>query len=492
MTPTTLAALTPAGLWLVAAAVCLALEAAGTPVGWRKRSTRTHLPWVIGLAALAVVAHAVASWADAASAASSAQGLVIDRIGLLAGGVLALLVAAVHTAAAPALAAIDEERGEMSAGYAIVGAALSVACVTVDVVVLAAALGVAAAAQALLCAPDREGPHGIEAATKGLVGAGLVLVVLAVALVALWSGAGDTTYAALGRALALGTPVAGLGAACLVVVIALVLGAVPFQQSFVDVAHGASSSSAGLLSGGMLVVGATAAVRLLDGVVEAGPSDLLAHTLALLALLTLVGAPVASLDQTRIGRVVAYLAVLPGGLVLAALAAGAWSKGGVADPGAVRAALLAVLSGGLGCAAALLGVAIPRLDPSSTWEDWSGFGRTRPVMAAFLVYALGTLAGVPGTVGFSARTEAARALFAQQQDLLGLVVVASAALGAAPIVRLALFLFAKEVPSTRKGSERESGRGDLLVGTFAILVVACGLLEAWPGLLDELVAQARR
>lgn len=492
MTPTTVTALIPAGLWLVAALVCLALEAAGTPIGWRKRSTRTHLPWIIGLAGLAVVAHVIAAWPAAATSASSAQGVVIDRMGLLACGLIALLVGAVHTAAAPALAAIDEERGEMSAGYAMVGAALSVACVAVDVVVLAAALVVAAAAQSLLCAPDREGPHGIEAATKGLVGAGLVLVLLAVATVTIWSGAGDTTFLALGRALAIGAPTAGLAVACVVVVLAVVMGAVPFQQSFVDVAHGASTSSAGLLSGGMLVVGATEAVRLLDGIVEMGKSGLFAQTLGILAALTLVGAPVASLDQTRIGRVVAYLAVLPGGLVLAALAAGALTPSGAADASAVRAALLAVLSGGLGCAAALLGVAIPRLDPSSTWEDWSGFGRTRPVMAAFLVYALGTLAGVPGTVGFSARVEAARALFAVHLDTLGLIVVASAALGAAPIVRLALFLFAKEVPSNRKPDDADTLRRGLLIGTFAVLVMTCGLLEAWPGLLDELVRQARR
>ncbi|MBI1946820.1 MAG: hypothetical protein HYS27_14080 [Deltaproteobacteria bacterium] len=491
MTPTTMTALAPAGIWLVAAIACLALEAAGTPVGWRKRSTRTHLPWVIGLAAAAVIAHALLAWPSAATAAASAQGLVIDRIGLLGGAVIALLVGAVHLAATPALAAIDEERGEMSAGYAMVGAALSVACITVDLLVLAAALTIAAAAQSLLCAPDREGPHGIEAATKGIVGAGVVLVLLAVGATFLWVGAGETGFAALGRSLAIGAPSAGLATATVIVVLALVIGAVPFQQSYVDVAHGASTSSAGLLSGGMLVVGATEAVRLLDGVVAAGPHTLLARTLAAVAVLTLVGAPVASLDQTRIGRVVAYLAVLPGGVVLAALGAGALGEGGAPDAGAVRAALMAVLSGGLGCAAALLGVAIPRLNPSSTWEDWSGFGRTRPVMAAFLVYALGTLAGAPGTVGFTARLEAARALFSARMDWLGLVVVASAALGAAPIVRLALFLFAKDVPSTRRDA-REAPLGGLLVGTFAVLVVACGVLEAWPGLLDSLVQQARR
>lgn len=491
MTPTTLTALAPAGLWLLAAVACLALEAAGTPVGWRKRSTRTHLPWVIGLAAVAVMAHAAFSWPGAASAASSAQGLVVDRVGLLGGGLIALLVGAVHLAATPALGAIDEARGEMSAGYAVVGAALSIACITVDLLVLTGALAVAAAAQSLLCAPDREGPHGIEAATKGIVGAGLVLVLLAVGAIFVWLAAGGTGFAALGRALAMGAPSAGLATAAVIVVLALVMGAVPFQQSFVDVAHGASTSSAGLLSGGMLVVGATEAVRLLDGVVATGADGLLARTFAVLAALTLIGAPVASLDQTRIGRVVAYLAVLPGGVVLAALAAGALSDGGVAEPGAVRAALMAVLAGGLGCAAALLGVAIPRLNPSSTWEDWSGFGRTRPVMAAFLVYALGTLAGVPGTVGFTARLEAARALFSARLDWLGLVVVASAALGAAPIVRLALFLFAKDVASTR-APVPEAPLGALLLGTFAALVVGCGVLEAWPGLLDTLVLQARR
>ncbi len=503
MTPTTIAALVPATTWLAAALLCMLLEAAGTPVGFRKRGDRPHLQWIIALAGIVVVARVLASWAEAGVTATSASGLAFDRAGLLGCGLVAVVIVAAHFAAVPGLRLLDEERGEMSAAFAVLGAALSLVAVAADVLVVGAGLTLAAVTLALLAAPDRDGPHGIEAATKGVVGAGLVLVLFA--LVAVFTTAatasGDTTFASLGRAVAMHVPLAGVAMALLVVAIGLIVGAVPLHQVYVDVAHGSSSAAGSALAAGSLVAGAAVLSRFVDGLVGAHTDVSLAGSAALasplpdlvlawsvLAALTLAGAPIAALDQSRIGRVAAYLVAVPSGVVLAAAAAA------VADPSlslaASRAALAATTAGALGVSAALLGLAVPRLPPSSTWEDWAGFGRKRPVIAGLLLYALGTVAGVPGTLGFDARLDAARACFGAQLDALGLVVIASAALGAAPLVRLALFLYAKDPPPRR---EPPADRwGNLLVAAFAILVVTSAALAIWPVALDDVVRAARR
>src|SRR5687768_10906835 len=118
MTPTTIAALVPATTWLAAALLCLLLEAAGTPVGFRKRGDRPHLPWIIALAGIVIVARVLASWGEAGVTATSASGLAFDRTGLLGCGLIAIVIVAAHFAAVPGLRALGEERGEMSAAFA--------------------------------------------------------------------------------------------------------------------------------------------------------------------------------------------------------------------------------------------------------------------------------------------------------------------------------------------------------------------------------------
>ena len=375
----------------------------------------------------------------------------------------------------------------MSAAFAVVGAGFSWMAIASDLVALGAGITLVVAAIALVAAPDRDGPHGIEAATKGIVGTGLVLVLLSLAIVFTWAAAGDTHMSALGRALVAQPQLAVVAVALVVVVLALILGAVPLHQTFVDVTHGASAASSSLLAGGALIAGGAATLRVVDGLALAGADSQLTTALSVLAGITLIGAPIASLNQTRIGRVVAYLVVVPGGLVFASAAAGVANPTHVVE--AWRAGTSAALAGALGAAAALLGVVLPRLDASSTWEDWAGFGRKRPVMSALLVYALGTVAGVPGTLGFDARLDVAKACIDVHLDVMGLIVVGSAAAGAAPLVRLALFLFAKEPPQ-RQRIERPEPSGQLLVIAFGILVVGSAVLAIAPWMLGNLVAAA--
>lgn len=481
-------ALLPAFTWLVAALLCLLLEAAGTPVGARKRGDRRHLPWVVGLGGLAVVLEAAVRWSQLAERVEGAHGVVLDRTGLFATALSAVLVVAGHSAATPSLRTMDEERGEMSAAFAVLGAAASVLCVASSVIPMVAALVLWVSVAGLLVAPDRDGPHGIEAAAKTVVGVGVVVLLLALAV--LFGFAGSSTQSSDTSSVwrALGPVAASLPAASAVwIALALLVGAVPLHQASVDRTHGASPAAAALSAGiGTLAFGCIA-VRLIE-VERAAPSPWLADGGAALALMTLVGGPIAALDQPRVARVVAYLAVLPGGLMFAVVGS---ALGHPTLLEVQTAILTSATAGALAVVAAVVGLAVPALDPSSTWEDWSGFGRRRPVMAALFIYALGALVGVPGTVGFVARLDVARAAFRAGADGLGLVVVASIALGAAPIVRLALFLYAKDSPRRVASGRPAPAAGTALLAVFVVLVVVMVGLAAWPPALEALLISTR-
>lgn len=475
--------LLPAATWLVAAALCLLLEAAGTPVGARKRGARPHLPWVIGLAGVAVVVENALRWSAMATDTRVAGGLVLDRTGLVVTALIGVLVAVCHAAAAPALREMDEERGEMSACWAVFGAAMSLLCVAADLLAVGAALVLAVASMSLLAAPDRDGAHGIEAAAKVVVGLGVVGAFLAIAVVLSWTSTDGSTFAGLQQGLEASAPGALQAVGVVLVALTLLLGAVPLHQATVDLAHGASPSAAAAFSGAVILAVGTVLARLAD---RTEGHVGLSSACAGVALLTLIGAPVAALDQARVARAAAYLTVLPGALLFAA-AASDFAQPSVDASGAM---LQALVTGAWAATAAILGVAVPAMDPSSTWEDWAGFGRKRPVVAALLVYALGSLAGVPGTMGFTARLDVAQVAFAAGLDALGLAVVSSAAVGAAPIVRLALFLFAKEPPPrpARPASFEVPLQLLVFVGFVAVMVA----LVLWPSLLDALVALPSR
>lgn len=446
----------PSAVLVGGALFCLLLEAVGAPPGSRKRLERVHLAWLVGGTCLGAGFAARGAWQQGALDATSLVGVLT----------LLALVAVTHVAAGRFLRSIDEERGELSAAYLLFGAGMCAVASSTHSLVVCAGLVLAGVAGAFLSAPDRDGPHGIEAAARLVVSVGVLLTlgVLAATFAALASGSVDLT--ALAGAT---SPAARTGEALVLVLVAVLAGSAPLHQRFIDITHGAASSATGLLAAGGLVGGGALAVRLVD----VAPATRLQEALSLLALVSLVGLPLAALAQVRVGRLVGYLAAAQVGAPLAALAS--------SDAGHGQGEAMAAIVVGAGAAgAALLGVTLATRHPAATWEDWSGFGRNRPVVAALFLYALANCAGIPGTAGFLTRLSAARIAFSHGDDLLGLACVGGIAFAAAPVVRLALFLFAKTATSSR-----QSDAGTLALG-FVSLVAASAGLAAVPGLLDVL------
>lgn len=384
---------------LVAAVVCLILEAAGAPPGARKQGERRHLAWLVALAGAISLGLAVDQgpfWQPTAMVALS-LGLAAISVGAFVGEIGTLLC----------LSAV---------GFQVAGLADSPIQLWSGLLLgLVAGLGVAGHHEA------RAEEARAEAATKWLLAGGTALILGGLgAAIAL--GAGQPTLMSLADDPSLTALVAILLWALALAVLA---GIAPLHALVVDFTSGAPLAAAVVVPSSIVVAGHAFAT-----VVPAALGD--AFWAA--AVLCLIGLPLAALDQVQVSRVLGYLAVSQTGLVAAAVVAGSTERilqaAGAAAVGSI--ALLAARR------------ALPRLDAMATWEDASGLGRQQPVRAGLLIFAAAAAAGLPATVGFTVRMDLARTLAQTGSPLLAVAVLAGAALAAAPLVRLALFLFAKE------------------------------------------------
>ncbi|MFN8587657.1 MAG: hypothetical protein U0704_07615 [Candidatus Eisenbacteria bacterium] len=252
---------------------------------------------------------------------------------------------------------------------------------------LAAALAVA------LLAREREDRRQSEAALKlaWVLGAAFALAWAGESLLAIAAGTAVSAeqwpalalhldaYALWGSALAL-TLLAGL----------VLLGGAPFHFWVADVLHGAPSALAPLVVAGLQVSGAALLVARVQGLGEfAAGVALVGPMLTLCAVVGLVAAAATLATQRRPERRVGTLASLQGTLVLASLVAG-------------RADVHALAAWGAHLAVALTGAcALARFLPVSgdAADAPSVLFRRHPLSGAAGLYALLSLAGVPGTPG---------------------------------------------------------------------------------------------
>jgi NADH:ubiquinone oxidoreductase subunit 2 (subunit N) len=230
-----------------------------------------------------------------------------------------------------------------------------------------------------------------------------------------------------------------------------------------------------LAFGAALRYGATGATELCAG-------EPMGAFLVGIALLTLVVPPLAALDQSRVRRVSAHLLIAQAGPVLVALFTADGTAGGLGPYWLAVAATMAAAVG------AVVGLSFLERagTEGSTWEAWSGAGRQHPLFGLSLIWLWASLAGIPGTAGFAARLVVGQAAFAAGEDLLGLAVFVAPALAAAPVVRLAIFLFSRA--PDRALDTVPSGWRAVVVALACLAVLALGL---FPLPLLELAATMR-
>ena len=485
MNDLSVASIEPGVFFLAALVVCLVLEAAGAPIGTRKRGPRMHLALVLLVAAACAVAHARVLWGDLRLPVVLASGgLALDRLSLVGTALAGILVACSVVAGASTLCMLDAERGETWGLLALLGLGLTALVSAADLVFLSVALTLWHIAILYMVAIDRDSPQGIEAGAKTLA-AGAVTTSAALFAAALaYGSSGDVSFAALGTQAAGGDPLALTALALTGILTASLLGIVPLHSPSVDVAQGAPPFASALISAGGVVAGTVIALRIAVPVCEAAASPTrpaLLQVVVLAAFVTLVAAPLAAVDQSRVARMVAYLIALQGGFVLTGIAAAV-----AGSPAGLEAALVTTVTSALAIAAAWCGTALlPRT--GSTWEDWSGLGRRHPALATAFLIALASLAGLPGTAGFIARSLSVRAAFDAGANALAVGSAIAPALAMASTLRLGIFLFAKLPKRGLVSPATPSQRAALLVLTAVLAIIGF-----WPRPLVLLLGDAVR
>lgn len=300
--------------------------------------------------------------------------------------------------------------------------------------------------------PDRGRGHlaNDRAVGRFLVGAtSTATVAYGVAL--LYAAIGQTEYAGLGRATHNPLYLAGLALVCAGLVAPTVHAA----------GHRWATASAVATAGALLRF--AAATRNGDAALD------WEVTFAVLGAVALTATALAALAERRLGRLVAYAAILQLGYVAIGAAAFAAPAAGVA-----LAVYVAVALGLLGVVSML-----PGDDP--TLSDLAGLARRRPLLVAAVgVLVLGAI-GVPPAAGFIGRLTVFEA--AVRAQLLWLVVAGAFAtvLGAVSYGRIVLACFAPPRLDTVALPRARTATLIVLLAALAVLVggfVPGPLLEA--------------
>lgn len=244
-----------------------------------------------------------------------------------------------------------------------------------------------------------------------------------------YAATGGVHLALLGPAAGPFVPLAGVGAALLVIGLAFKVAAVPLHAWAPATYDGAPLPVAAYLStasklGGVLALAAV--VSRLDT----------RAVVAVLAVLTMTVGNLVALRQVRMVRLLAWSSVAQAGYVLAALALG--------ESGVVAALAYAGFFVVLELIA--FGVVVALREPGADGgdlADYRGAGRRSPWLGAALVLALAGLAGLPpGLAGLFAKLSVVDALVDAGWTWLAGVVLLNAVIALAYYVRVAASLYA--------------------------------------------------
>jgi NADH-quinone oxidoreductase subunit N len=286
-------------------------------------------------------------------------------------------------------------------------------------VVFFMALETAAVGLYVLVGNLRRSAASLEAGVKYLVAGGLSSALLLMGIVLIYGSLATPTNDSLGFAdiaaalqAAQGNvnPLTLVGVALVFAGAAFKLGAFPFHTWIPDVYQGAPTPTTALLATASKAAGALALFVLVTGPFAALGAKL-GPLLAGLAILTLLAGNLAALAATDVKRTLALSGVAHAGFLLAAIAVAVIAPnvhfetiGGLAISAehAIYFYLYAYILGTFLTSAAL--VSLPAAeDHDRPLLGLRGLLRRSPVLASALGFGIGSLAGIPPSVGFVAK-----------------------------------------------------------------------------------------
>ncbi|CAN5491531.1 NADH-quinone oxidoreductase subunit N [soil metagenome] len=301
---------------------------------------------------------------------------------------------------------------------------------------------------------------------------------------------------------AMGVALSSIGAPTGVVVAALVMlivgfgfktGMVPFHFWTPDVYQGAPTPVTGFMAAATKAAAFAAFIRVFVGALA--PLQLTwAPVIIGMAVVTMLGGAILAVVQTDVKRILAFSAIAHAGYVAIGLVS-LRPAGGGADPSVAREAVGAMLLYLLIYTVMSLGsfgvVALfeRRLKKSLTIDDLRGLGRRHPAPSLALGLFLISLAGIPGTAGFTAKFAVFRSgIEAGQFGLVAVAVVSSVIAGFFYLrIMAAMFVEVESDASVLIADPQRSGAAMAGLAVAAAFVVALGVL---PGAVVSLAQQA--
>jgi NADH-quinone oxidoreductase subunit N len=278
-------------------------------------------------------------------------------------------------------------------------------------------------------------------------------------------------------ALAEGNPVGSvslvyLAAALMLIALCFKVAVAPFHVWTPDVYEGAPTPVTAFMSVGPKAAGFAVLLRIL---VSAFPAlqGRWQDAILIIAALTMSLGNVVALVQPNVKRMLAYSSIAHAGYVAMALAAAARQP-----EGAVSAALfylLAYAATNLGAFAIV--AALGRSEDRLTFiSDYAGLARNRPVLSALLALFLLSLAGVPGTAGFTAKFFVFRAAVDAQLYSLAIVGALTTVISFYFYLYIIVQMYMRE-PREDFADVRMPASGRFMLAVAALATIYLGL---WP------------
>ena len=237
------------------------------------------------------------------------------------------------------------------------------------------------------------------------------------------------------------------------------IGAVPFHLWTPDVYQGAPTPITGFMAAGTKVAAFGALLRLVYVMLAHMGWDL-SVLLWVVAIATMLVGTLAALVQTDIKRLLAYSSIAHAGFVLTGVAA--------LDKQGPPAVLFYLLAYGLATVGSFAIVALVRERSASggvtaeatSLSQWSGLGRSHPLIATTFLLFLLSFAGIPLTAGFIGKfTVFAAAVAGGAWPLAVVGVLASAAAAFLYVKVIVLMYFPAAVEDDVSGETVEAGTG---------------------------------
>ncbi len=309
-------------------------------------------------------------------------------------------------------------RGEYYALLLFACSGMSLMAASGDLILTFLGLEVLSIATYILAGFKREDLRCNEASLKYFLLGSFATAFLLYGIALIYGSTGSTNYEVIREIATLqGAPqiTAIIGLGLLLVGFGFKVALVPFHAWAPDVYEGAPTPVTAFMTVGPKAAGFAALVRVLVQALPALGPDYWTAILWVSAILTMTLGNVVAIRQTNIKRMMAYSSIAHAGYILIGIVANS-----SAGYGAVLFYLVAYTVMNLGALSIVVALS-GKGDVRVNIQDFSGLGRTAPLLAAFLSLFLISLAGIPLTGGFIGKLYLFSA--AIQKGFIGLAIV---------------------------------------------------------------------